>query len=250
MSRNIAITFGILISLLLVGILALQMGVPSPGARSVPSAGERFMAATTAMQTGGITVVGEGKAQPDIVRTQIGVEVIAPTIQEAMKESNTRMTAVLARLQELDVAEKDVQTSSYSINPQRDYEKGAGEVTGYQVSTMVQVTIRQLDRVGLLLDQTVAAGANSVYGVSFTISDPNPLEEEARAAAMADAEAKAQALAHLGGVGLGRVIAISEVVGGAPLPMARASELGGGGGPIAPGELELIAQIQVTYEIQ
>lgn len=253
MSRNIAIAFGILISLLLAVILAVQLVAPALSVRSAPVAGEGFVTAATTTQMRSITVVGEGKAsaQPDVVRAQVGVEVIAPTIQEAMKQSNTRMTAVLAKLQELGVAEKDIQTSSYNINPERSYEQGTGEVTGYRISNMVQVTIRQLEQVGAILDQVVAAGVNSVYGVSFTLDDPSPLEVEARAKAMADAEAKAQDLAKLGGVSLGKVIAISEVVGGAPVPVARvAMEMGGGGGPIAPGELEITVQIQVTYEIQ
>jgi uncharacterized protein YggE len=253
MSRNIAIAFGILISLLLAVILAVRWVVPMSSVRSAPVVGESFVAAATTTQARSITVVGQGKAsaQPDVVRAQVGVEVIAPTVQEAMRESNSRMTAVLAKLQELGVAEKDIQTSNYSISPERSYERGPGEVTGYRVSNMVQVTIRQLDQVGAILDRVVAAGANNIYGVSFTLDDPRPLEGEARAKAMADAEAKAQELAKLGGVSLGRVIAISEVVGGTSVPVARAAlEMGGGGGPIAAGELEITVQIQVTYEIQ
>jgi len=242
---------GVLICVLLAAILAVQsFGLPA-----------HFQATSASSDERSITVVGEGKvsAKPDIAQAQIGVEVFAPTVQEATRENNERMGAVMAKLKELGIAEKDIQTSSYSIYSERRYpeaplsEGEPEEEITYRVSNMVQVTIRQLDQVGEIIDEAVAAGANSVYGVSFAIDDPSELQGEARTLAIADAKARAEELARLAGVKLGPVMVVSEVIGiGAPgfrgygggelaMPMAP---------PISPGELELTLQVQVTYAIE
>jgi uncharacterized protein YggE len=125
------------------------------------------------------------------------------------------------------------------------------EQGGYRVSSTVGVTIRDIDRVGEVPDAAVAAGANQVYGVSFTIADETKWQAEARAKAVADARARAKELAGLSGVELGQVLTISEIVGNVsgPVPF-RAMERAVGAGGIAPGELELSTRIQVTFAIQ
>jgi uncharacterized protein YggE len=207
-----------------------------------------------------ITVVGEGKASvaPDVAEANVGVEVLAPTVKEATAEAKERMTAIMTALQKAGIAEKDIQTSNYSIYFERYpevmpvAEEGRPEMEGnYRVSNMVQVTIRDLDQVGAVLDGVIEAGANSVYGVSFTVDDPSEVRSEARSKAIADAKARAQELATLNGVSLGEVLQVSEVIGGPFLAvgMSRAVEYAGGAGPISPGELEYSVQIQVTYAI-
>jgi len=241
---------GVLICVLLAAILAVQsFGLPA-----------HFQATSASSDERSITVVGEGKvsAKPDIAQAQIGVEVFAPTVQEATRENNERMGAVMAKLKELGIAEKDIQTSNYSIYSERRYpevplsEGEPGEEITYRVSNMVQVTIRQLDQVGEIIDEAVAAGANSVYGISFAIDDPSELQGEARTLAIADAQAKAEELARLAGVKLGPVMVVSEVIG---VPGLQ-GYVGGGGAmpvpaaPISPGELEFTLQVQVTYAIE
>ena len=241
---------GVLICVLLAAILAVQsFGLPA-----------HFQATSASSDERSITVVGEGKvsAKPDIAQAQIGVEVFAPTVQEATRENNERMGAVMAKLKELGIAEKDIQTSSYSIYSERRYpeaplsEGEPEEEITYRVSNMVQVTIRQLDQVGEIIDEAVAAGANSVYGVSFAIDDPSELQGEARTLAIADAKARAEELARLAGVKLGPVMVVSEVIG-----VPGFQGYGGGGlaapvpaAPISPGELEFTLQVQVTYAIE
>jgi uncharacterized protein YggE len=124
----------------------------------------------------------------------------------------------------------------------------------YRVSNNVQVTIRDLDNVGTILDAAVEAGANNIFGVDFALDDPSVVESEARQKAVEDARAKAEELATLNGVTLGDVVSVSEVVGlGGGYYMGNFSEQammrmgGGGGAPIAPGELELTMQLQVIY---
>jgi uncharacterized protein YggE len=115
--------------------------------------------------------------------------------------------------------------------------------------------VRDVNKLGDVLDKVVAAGANNVYGVSFSVDDTSKLEADARAKAVADAKARADSLARLTGVTLGDVVSVSEVIGG-PGPvyeaarMSAAAGLGGGGAPIQPGELEVNMSIQVTFAIK
>jgi uncharacterized protein YggE len=123
------------------------------------------------------------------------------------------------------------------------------------VNNQVNVTVRDVAKLGDVLDKTVAAGANNIYGVNFSVDDTSKLEADARAKAIADAKARAENLAKLTGVTLGDVLSVSEVIGGASpiFEGARASVamgLGGGGAPIQPGELEVNMNVQVTYAIK
>lgn len=243
-----------LMTLLLVGSLALSGCAPLATAAPV-AAGE------SPVRT--ITVIGRGevKAQPDTANTNIGVEVTAPTVDEAMAQAKERMAALLAALKALGIAEKDIQTSNFSVYFERTStdmptprsEGGnAQQMPGfYRVSNMVQVTIRDLEQVGEVLETAVKAGANNIWGINFSVSDPATLEAAARENAVKDARARAEALAGLHGVELGGVMAVSEVVGGAtPVFMEAAKALGGGGAPVEPGELTLSTQIQVVYAIK
>lgn len=243
-----------LMALLLVGSLVLSGYAPLATAAPV-AAGE------SPVRT--ITVIGRGevKAQPDTANTNIGVEVTASTVDEAMTRAKERMAALLAALKALGISEKDIQTSNFSVYFERtSTEMPAPRSEGgsdqqmpgfYRVSNMVQVTIRDLEQVGEVLETAVKAGANNIWGINFSVSDPATLEAAARENAVKDARARAQALAGLHGVELSGVMAVSEVIGGAtPVFMEAAKALGGGGAPVEPGELTLSTQIQVVYAIK
>ena len=120
---------------------------------------------------------------------------------------------------------------------------------GYRVSNMLQVTVRDVEQAGDVLDAVVEAGANQAYGVTFTVSDQNKWQSEARKEAVADAKARAGELAALVGLELGEVLSVSEVIGGVMPPMVMRG-IGGGGGGFAPGELEMSTQVQVTFALQ
>jgi uncharacterized protein YggE len=207
-----------------------------------------------------ITVVGSGKVSlvPDIATINVGAEARASTVSEAKATVDAQMAAITAALEELGVAEKDIQTSHYGIHYEREPfppagrtgAEAAGEQGAYRVSNMLRVTVRDVEQAGDVLDAVVAAGANQVYGVTFTVSDDSEWQSEARAEAVTDAQARAEELATLAGVELGDVLTISEVIGGGPVPMVYAERAMGGGGGIAPGELEMSTQVQVTFAIQ
>jgi len=249
------------IKLVLIVVLAASLAVPAG----------LWAAAKTKAQTGPvsaaqaespavprtITVVGEGKVslKPDIATIHVGAEARADTVSEAKGEVDTGMAAITAALQQAGVAQKDIQTSQYSIHYEKEpmpmmREGPAAESQGgYRVSNMVQVTVRDVEKAAAVLDAVVQAGANQVYGVSFTVSDESTWQSEARSRAVADARARAQELAGLSEVELGEVLSVSEVIGGVAMSMMGV-ERGMGGGGIAPGELELATRIQVTFAIQ
>ena len=208
-----------------------------------------------------ITVVGEGKVKikPDIAQINIGIEIVGDTVQEASSQAADTMDAVLAALAAQGVDQKDIQTSGYNVWVERPYgPEGPTGDTLYHVNNTVSVTIRDLDTVGTILDAAIEAGANSIYGVNFSVADPSVLVSEGREKAVADARSKAEELAELNNVAVGEVISISEVIGGAAgyygggyRGMFAAEGMGGGGaGPISPGELEMMVQLEITYGIQ
>ena len=168
---------------------------------------------------------------------------------------------VSVRLTDMGVEEKDIQTSNFSVNLIRDVERfpmpesveGEEEQTRYRVSNMVQVTVWDIEKVSELLDAAINAGANNIWGITFTISETESLESEARAKAMQDARARAEELATLAGVSLGRIVSVSENVTAIPvLPSVAVERAAGmGGGPaISPGEASVRMRVQVTYAIE
>lgn len=204
-----------------------------------------------------ITVVGEGKVniRPDIARTNIGVEVVRNTVQEASAENKATLDAVLEALMAQGIDEKDIQTTGFSVYAERYGPEGplAESDVRYRVSNNVNVKIRDLDSVGAVLDAAIEAGANNIYGVEFALDDISDAQSQARAKAVDNSAAKAQELADLSGVTLGPIVSLSEIIGssgGFYSGVASQFGLGGGGGtPVSPGELEITYQIQAVYSI-
>jgi len=234
----------------LVGCTAIQ-ATPGSGSQSGSPSTQATVQRT-------ITVVGVGKVSlvPDIAQLNVGVEDSASTVAEAKTKVDTQVAALLAALKALGIADKDIQTSNYSIyyeQPSSPLPKDSSSTERgglYHVSNMLLVTVRDVSKAGDVLDAMVAAGANQVYGVNFTVSDQVKWQSQARELAMADAKARADELARLSGVQVGQVQAVSEVIGGNVYPVAADRGLGGGGAGIVPGEQELSMQVQVVYAIQ
>jgi uncharacterized protein YggE len=227
-------------------LVAVTAGIPDLG----------FSSAYAQSPQGTITVIGEGKVRikPDMAQVTIGVEVIKPTVKEASTETSRIMNDVLAALKKLGLAETDIQTSSISVWLERPYlPDGTQGEPVYHVSNSVNANIRNLDKLGDVLDATMAAGANNIYGVTFSLSDTSKVEAEARQKAVENARAKAEELAQLTNLALGEVISVSEVIGGGGsgyYNSLQSAAMGmGGGGPVSPGELELTMQLQVVYSV-
>jgi hypothetical protein len=240
-----------IVAMLLIGCTAVQAGSRAAG-----------QAASTPAALGAgreITVVGVGRVNlvPNVAKINVGAEFRASTVSEAKDKVDRQMEAITVALKELGIAEKDIQSAQYSIyyeqEPYQPYTREEGAVTEpqgvYRVSSMLEVTVRDVEKAGEVLDSVVMAGANQVWGVSFTVSDDQKWQSQARTEAMADARARAAELAGLAGVELGEVLSVSEVIGAGSF-VAYERAMGGGGGGIAPGELEMTTQVQVTFAIQ
>jgi hypothetical protein len=199
-----------------------------------------------------LTMNGEGevRAAPDSVTVSAGVTSQAPTAAAALSANTARMQSVFAALKKLGVADKDMQTSNFSVSQQM----GDGQpphVTGYQVNNQVRARLDDVGKLGAALDALVAAGANQLNGIDFTIKDSASLLTEARGQAVADARAKAETYAKAAGVSLGPILSISENENAGPRPlfapmtMARAAKAV----PVAAGEESVTAQVSIVWEI-
>ena len=200
-----------------------------------------------------ITMTGHGeiKAVPDMAAVTAGVTTNAPSAVAALSANSTRMSAVFAALRKLGVADKDIQTTHFSVSPQ--YTNGdvnnPRRLSGYQVTYEVSVKLNDVAHAGAALDTLVGGGANQMNGINFDIRDPAPLLEKARTEAVSDARTRAETYAKAAGVSLGQVLSISE--GGAetpPRPLYRAMALAAPV-PVAPGELSVTADVTVVWEI-
>ena len=230
-------------------------------ANGSPTAYAQTQGEPTTMTPQGITVVGEGSSavEPDIAVANIGVQVANADVRAASDEAEEIMNAVIAAIQEQGVAEEDIQTSGFSIFAEFSPAPAVSEQPQtplYRVSNNVNVTIRQLDQVATILDAAIGAGANNIFGVTVSVDDPSTAAAAARAEAIDNAAQKAQDLAQLTGLQLGNVVSVSEIIGSrggfyASTGLAAASQagLGGGGGPIAPGQLNINVQLEVVYGV-
>ena len=201
-----------------------------------------------------VTGVGRFSAAPDVALLTLGVDSNAATLAEATGDAARRMTAVVARVKSFGVADADVATVAYSVDPRmapadplrRDEPP---RIVGYRVSNVAQVSVRKLADAGPILDAAVAAGANTVRGIRFTLADPSAAQTQARASAVADAMDKARQLAAAAGVKLGPVLSIRESTVSSPIPM-RTMAVRAESTPIEPGQLEVTISVDLRQAIQ
>src|SRR5262249_14582189 len=169
------------------------------------------------------------------------------TAREASDANAKQMTAVLAAIKDTGIAERDIQTSRLSLQPQYDSSKsGNARLTGFQANN--QVTVRtDIDKLATVLDRAIAAGANEMSGIEFVVSEQSKMLDQARDDAIADARRKAELYAKAAGAKLGNVVSISEE---GPAPQARPMQaMRASAVPIAPGEQTLRSIVTVSYEL-
>jgi uncharacterized protein YggE len=206
------------------------------------------LAAAAADKT--VTVTGEASVSvaPDIASIRIGVSSLGKTAREASDANAQKMTAVLGAIKGSGIADKDVQTSRLTLQPQYDANKaGAARLLGFQVTNQVTVKIRDIDKLPGILDKAIGAGANEMSGIEFVVSEQSKLLDQARDEAIADARRKADLYAEAAGAKLGPVVAIVEEGAAPPRPIAA---LRASGVPVAPGERELRAVVTVSFELK
>ena len=199
-----------------------------------------------------VVVVGDGSVTlvPDHARIRSGVTTRGKTAKEATDANSKAMAAVMAALVNAGVAQQDIQTARFTVQPVYVTQQNQQKLSGFAVSNQLSVTIRQIDKVGETLDRLIAAGATDAGSVEFLHSDTAKALDEAREAAMADAKRKAELYAHAAGMSLGDVNWITEDAGAPPpYPMMRAMAAMAPSVPIAPGEDTLHVHITVGFDL-
>jgi uncharacterized protein len=216
---------------------------------ATPTATDDEWSATVSTSGQGIVTI-----QPDTASVVVGVNIIDKTLSEAQAKATTQMEAVIAALKEAGIAERDIQTVNYSVNILQNYDSNGNPATieGFQVSNQVNVTIRDLTKLGSILDTVVGKGANAIYGISFNVNDPSAAASQARALAVADAKKKADELAAAAGMTVGRVLSISESYSPPPMPYiggrAESADMASSV-PIQAGTSAIQVDVQVVYEL-
>ena len=224
-----------------------------------------------------ITAEGQSRRTPDLAIFSAGVVTQGRTASEALGQNSRQMESVTAALRRAGIAERDIQTSSISLqprysNPDRDAqilaretrqpyippkEPEAPRIIGYEARNSVQVRVRRLGEMGRIIDTLIQAGANQVDGPSFTLDEPRAALDEARTAAVATARQRAELYARAAGMRVVRILSISE--GGGSYPVNEIIVTGRSmsayapppppPAPVSPGELALGISVSVQFEL-
>jgi hypothetical protein len=202
-----------------------------------------------------ITVSGTGMVTltPDIAYITIGVHTQNASAKDAVAENNTQAQAVMAAIKKFGIADKDIQTTNFSIYPQQQYDNN-GKLTGilYVVDNSVYVTVRDLTKLGDLLDASVSSGANNVSSISFDVADKTEALSQARKAAVDQASKQANELTSATGVKLGEVqtISYSDSTPPSAIPLARAAALDSASVPISAGSMQISTTVTIVYALK
>jgi uncharacterized protein YggE len=237
----------------IVAVLALIVGA------CVPSTVTNQYAAPEAVRTLNVSGVGIVYLTPDIAYITIGVNTQRENASEAVNANQEQTTAVIQAIKDAGVADKDIRTNNFSIwsNPQYDEFGQLSGAVNYVVDNTVNVTVRDIDKLGDLLDAAITAGANSIYSIQFDVEDKTAAQQEARTKAVEDAKAEATGLAETSGVTLDVIQNISYYESGGAYYYDMGYGKGGGGAavesatvPIQPGQLAVTVTVNITYIIK
>ena len=203
-----------------------------------------------------ISATGTVTRVPDLAIISAGVVTKSPTATGAISANATRMERVRAALKRAGIADKDIQTSTLSLNPDYRYDNNQPPVlTGYQASNNVSIKFRDLKRSGAILDALVAEGANQISGPSLTIDRPEAAQDEARQKAIAAGRARADLYARTLGMRVTRLVSVSESGGYVRPPVlmyarAEASMASDAKTTIDPGQQDIDITLAMTFELQ
>jgi len=208
-------------------------------------------------------VSGTGKVSvtPDIAKVSLGIEANGPILKRVQDDVNTKSKNLVSKLKSLDIDEKDIKTTQYYVYPNYDYNNGSQKIVGYRVSTSYEVTIKDFDKVNDVLVIGPEFGANIAGGVNFEINEDTKKEKlnEARKMAVDEAKDKAEGLAKASGITLGKIINVSEEMGGNIYPRPYAVPMMAESlavdkkvaqPEIEAGETDLSVSVSLSYEVR
>lgn len=232
----------------LIAILAVSLSACASAA--APGGGDSNVRSISINGTGTITL------SPDMAVVSVGIQTQAEDAQAAVDENNTIVAEITAAMAELGIAEEDLKTTNFSVYPNTRYDEqgGIGDIS-YMVNNSVEVTVRDLEIIGDVLAEAVAAGANNIHGIRFDVSDREAAYAQAMELAVENARSRAEVLAGAGEVEIKDVHTISSYIGGGMV-------FGGGRNmsfdmvesaasvPVSPGEMEIMVDVTVVYEIR
>ena len=203
-----------------------------------------------------ITFTGEGKVytKPDIAFVDLSVVTQGSQVKSVQEANTKKMNKVIEFLKSFGIEDKDIKTTNYNLYPQYNYENNRiPQIIGYQITQTLNIKIRNLDKVGDILQGGVDVGINQVNSLYFGVENDDQVKEQARTMAIADAKKKAEKLAKELEVRLGKVTNFSENIYGYPIPLYK-GEYGVGGGGASPdiqtGENEVTVNVMITYEVK
>ena len=241
MKKNITL---IIVSLMVFGLLAscAPAAAPAAAAETQPS---RSMSVSG---TGRVSLV------PDIATINVGVHTEADNVKDALDENTAQANAISRTLQDLGVAEKDVQTSNFNVYPADRYDPMTGQIQSryFVVDNTVTVIVRDLSTLGDVLTAVVDVGANNIYGITFDVEDRDAAVAEASQLAIEDARAKAQEIADAAGVELGDLLNINVYGGSTPITYydAKGGAYSESSVPVSAGTLTISMECNLTYELK
>jgi uncharacterized protein len=255
-------------ALALAGLLAVGP-VGNPGV--VGAQGMVTPAVSMAAGAPTVSVSGHGQVNvpPATASISIGVDVIQPTLAEAQEQATAQATALIAVLKAAGIADEDIQTAYFRVTILRDYDAAAAaavgatpesenadptQITGFEITHQLQVTVRDTDLLGALLDEAVDAGANSINGVTFSVDDQTAAASEARHRAVEDARTKAEEVAKAAGLTLGSIVSIAEGTVSPMPPMYAAREgdmaMADAAVPVEAGSSTVAVDVAMTFALR
>ena len=203
-----------------------------------------------------LSVVEVIESAPDTATFSTGVETSAPTASAALRQNSAEVAKVIAQLQKLGIAEKDIQTSGINLNAEYDYIQATqkNQFKGYRVSNQVQVKLRDISKLGTIMDAVVVSGATNINGPYFSIDNDSDVKKSARARALANGKAQAEVYAKANGYDSVRLLSVAEGISGrspGPQPMMKTFDVAeqSGSVPIAPGQIGTSVVLSLQYEM-
>ncbi len=207
-----------------------------------------------------LVVSGQGKVAvtPDVAKITVGIQQTGQTLKLVQNDVSKKSQSLVSTFKSLGVDEKDIKTTSYNVYPQYDFGSPNQKITGYQVSTDYEITIKDFDKVNNAIVAATASGANIVGGINFEVNETTKKQklQEARELAVKEAREKAEGLASSAGITLGKIINISENQNGGiirPVMFDKAT-LNQGGAPAAPeiqpGTTDINVEVSLSYEVR
>jgi uncharacterized protein YggE len=202
------------------------------------------------------SVTGEGKEVviPNIAEIRIGVVTQGKNLADLQNSNTEKVNKIINFLKEQGIDSKDIKTENYSITPNYDYKISPYQIVGYTINQNLLVKVRDLNKIGQILERAVQDGANNVSGPNFTVDEPEVYLEKAREKAIQSAKEKAQKIAQTAGFRLGKIVSINESPESVPIPFyslgLSEKAMPASVPQIEPGSREIKASISITYEIK